>query len=58
MNITELETPCLILDKKKLKYNIDHFNSQMKKYGIKLRPWKNQSSSHFSHLSDEGIQNF
>jgi len=38
MNITELETPCLILDKKKLKNNIKKFNQQIKNLGVKSRP--------------------
>jgi D-serine deaminase-like pyridoxal phosphate-dependent protein len=38
MNITELETPCLILDKNKLKHNIKRYNDQIKRLGINSRP--------------------
>lgn len=38
MNLTELETPCLILDKKKLNHNIKKFNDRIQKMGVQLRP--------------------
>jgi len=38
MNLTNIETPCLILDKSKLKYNIDTFNNQIQRLGVKSRP--------------------
>jgi D-serine deaminase-like pyridoxal phosphate-dependent protein len=38
MKISQLETPCLILDKNKLMNNIQRFNTLIKSTGINLRP--------------------
>ena len=38
MEITNLETPCLILDKSRLKKNIAHIHHRMKNRGVNLRP--------------------
>ena len=38
MEITSLETPCLILDKNRLKKNIAHIHQRMKSLGVNLRP--------------------
>jgi len=38
MNFLTLETPCLILDKSKLKNNISYIHKRMKNLGINLRP--------------------
>jgi len=38
MDLSTLETPCLILDKGKLKNNIDRLHKRMTKLGVNLRP--------------------
>jgi D-serine deaminase-like pyridoxal phosphate-dependent protein len=38
MNIKNLETPCLILDRQKLQNNIHRINTRMAKRGVNLRP--------------------
>ena len=38
MDISSLETPCLILDINKVKHNISSIHSRMKKLEVKLRP--------------------
>jgi D-serine deaminase-like pyridoxal phosphate-dependent protein len=38
MDLFELETPCLILDRGKIKRNISNLNERMEKLGVKLRP--------------------
>lgn len=38
MDLSTLETPCLILDRGKLKINIDRIHKRMEKLGVNLRP--------------------
>ncbi len=38
MNLLELETPCLVLDRKKMMDNISRFHRRMKQLGVNLRP--------------------
>jgi D-serine deaminase-like pyridoxal phosphate-dependent protein len=38
MNLLELETPCLVLDKEKVKNNIVHLHQRMRKLHVNLRP--------------------
>ena len=38
MNLYELETPCLVLDKGKIKKNISAIHQRMKSLGVNLRP--------------------
>ncbi len=38
MQLNELETPCLVLDREKLTRNITSFHARMQGLGIDLRP--------------------
>jgi D-serine deaminase-like pyridoxal phosphate-dependent protein len=38
MDLTKLETPCLVLDRRKIEKNISSLNARMKSLGVNLRP--------------------
>lgn len=38
MNLENLETPCLIVDRKKLKSNLFYLHERMQQFGVNLRP--------------------
>jgi D-serine deaminase-like pyridoxal phosphate-dependent protein len=38
MDLLTLETPCLVLDRRKLKKNISYINKRMENLGVNLRP--------------------
>lgn len=55
MKLSELETPCLVLDRPRLKQNVDAMNHRMDGHGVALRPHvKTAKSLEVSRLISNG----